>query len=209
MNAWSFFNTCCLVFWCISHYCLHRYVANEMELYQQYFPKESLEPVEQVSATDIKARAVWLVSSECILPGSGICLLLAVGEWAAEGSRCVNGDGYSKGEYLGVWRFGSTLKGTLFAGWLGDIQRHDVHRPPLAWNKSMSSESGFSGSSTFVPDYWSNLILARHLYGSLFTYLSSHWLSMTAKNDQVLNHDTSKEEVMTCRNPHSEDWSCS
>jgi hypothetical protein len=45
--------------------------------YQQCFPKETLGPVERIGVADMKARAVWLVSSECILLSLGRWLIVA------------------------------------------------------------------------------------------------------------------------------------
>lgn len=39
--------------------------------YQQTFPEENLEVVERMSAAGVKARAEWVVSSECIFSCSG------------------------------------------------------------------------------------------------------------------------------------------
>jgi hypothetical protein len=39
------------------------------DYYQQCIPEDYMVQVERMSAADIKARAVWLVSNECILPG--------------------------------------------------------------------------------------------------------------------------------------------
>jgi len=50
--------------------------------YQQCFPEETLGLVGRMSVTDIKARAVWLVSSECVLPG--------LGTWLISGDRKMN-----------------------------------------------------------------------------------------------------------------------
>ena len=43
--------------------------------YQQCFSEDILAPVGRMSVADIKARAVWLVSNECILLGLGAWLI--------------------------------------------------------------------------------------------------------------------------------------
>jgi hypothetical protein len=77
MVTWSFFNTRAWSFDADHATAYTDMWQMKWNYYQQCFPKETLGPVERMSVADMKARAVWLVSSECILLSLGTWLIVA------------------------------------------------------------------------------------------------------------------------------------